>query len=1314
MRDSDSNFVCEKVLQSSQVHVHIASLLTELEESPPDLIWVCLAHTANTSANTTRNHTAVRLLLQKQLSMNHHIAVEAVSTNASIPGFYIQPQWLENYEQLRIANVWWCALGLKKTSVVNSKSSCPTTVTLSSFALPNRFLSCCGSAQRKHKGIRPRRTPVAYFLLSVKMLREAYVATFDAPVSAFPTDAKERSKHAAQQAKTTSASDKPNAKRKPAGVKTWHEDDGPGEHADNLVPPKPSKQIENVFDDCGDNVASILEADEKVYSMFELEIYSMCGSTKCPDDDSVDNCLDKMFSDEYLFWSFPGSDPTPESEQIEERPFSVFCDNFVAVYHVLKQQPGKRDVMELFGGKGETTKLAVRRKLLTGANFDIVCNIDLTDPFQIEHLWHYIRATQVEVIICAPPCTSFGPWARFNRVHHFDTWNYNHKIGLLLANLTAEICLYQLTKNRHFVIENPWSSEIWSLPLFIKLANLSGHWAYLDQCEIGLVDPQQIPTRKPTAFLASCEELIWRLRKTCKGNHAHVPLAGKVCGFSRCKFAQAWPKRLVELLVDGIIETIKRARPKTDFAFPARRVAVDSYGGEAAPRCPGCTSHAASHDPRHNRVRGVCKYPDVETVIWDCPACKSHLPSKHASHLLDATCQWSHARQRQGGPHQAQAVPSRLRDPRAPPSVPVVAPDSVPDNVIPPRIGGVPWIPESNAAIIAVLEAHKDRDGWHVYLKFNAINVWTNGRALRTPAPRFPDDMFKARSIYGLFPESVHPNGQWWCLEYFVDYNEPEHNLLRTCPTGYPVPVLIHVFHGEGSAPVLKDSRQDAATSSTDVPRRRQIPSAEPAEPVENGEEPELPPAAVPPAPLGDDDAPPAVPEWSTFDLGRCLRALRSDDNAIQARALKRLHLRWYHASSDKMLKLLRAAGVPSSALALVPNDVSSCKACRAWVRTSPRSITSTRLSTRFNEVVQFDILFVEDKVIGALIDESIRWEAAECLDSRRPDDILRFIVDRWLRIYGPMGTLLSDQEGGIASEQAAIWAERNNITLRLRPKGAHATIIERHHAMVRDIIHKIGTQAELERLDIPFNDKLSEAIFAKNIFLNVGGYSPFQALYGRFPAVLSDLETSSQSVVFDDSGSIAGASRSVIRLREIALSAMVEATALSRMRLAENYNSRLSGDLLGLEVGDSVDIHRTPANKDLSGWRGPCEVLSVGKLDSGVIDVRWGGRTMSCRIQDVRKTVLFVFLLDDGEPPIALIRQHLLNIHHGLQIVSWISNESGWQLSKGALESPALYNAILHVAANELGITRCIGARIGRGFHHLGGLNQVVTCFLV
>ena len=108
--------------------------------------------------------------------------------------------------------------------------------------------------------------------------------------------------------------------------------------------------------------------------------------------------------------------------------------------------------------------------------------------------------------------------------------------------------------------------------------------------------------------------------------------------------------------------------------------------------------------------------------------------------------------------------------------------------------------------------------------------------------------------------------------------------------------------------------------------------------------------------------------------------------------------------------------------------------------------------------------------------------------------------------LFGGPQSLLSDQEGGIASEQAAVWAEKWSISLRLRAKGQHATTVERHHEILRQHVHRILAQTRLEGLIVSVEDVIAEATFAKNALLQCNGATPYVALLGRHPNILSEL----------------------------------------------------------------------------------------------------------------------------------------------------------------------------------------------------------------
>ena len=94
--------------------------------------------------------------------------------------------------------------------------------------------------------------------------------------------------------------------------------------------------------------------------------------------------------------------------------------------------------------------------------------------------------------------------------------------------------------------------------------------------------------------------------------------------------------------------------------------------------------------------------------------------------------------------------------------------------------------------------------------------------------------------------------------------------------------------------------------------------------------------------------------DWSRFDVTQSLRALRSNNKAVQLRELRKLHLRWWHAPAKSMTNLIKNAGLSQEVLKEIPNIINTCRECRAWQAKGKTTIPSVTLSTHFNEIVEF------------------------------------------------------------------------------------------------------------------------------------------------------------------------------------------------------------------------------------------------------------------------------------------------------------------------------------------------------------------------
>ena len=94
------------------------------------------------------------------------------------------------------------------------------------------------------------------------------------------------------------------------------------------------------------------------------------------------------------------------------------------------------------------------------------------------------------------------------------------------------------------------------------------------------------------------------------------------------------------------------------------------------------------------------------------------------------------------------------------------------------------------------------------------------------------------------------------------------------------------------------------------------------------------------------------------------------------------------------------------------------------------KPLVKARMVEHFDYRVQTDLYFVWDKTYIILIDECIRYCTATRINSKLSSEWLRALFVGWVKFFGPMTILASDQEGAITSDQLGIACEKFGIKL--------------------------------------------------------------------------------------------------------------------------------------------------------------------------------------------------------------------------------------------------------------------------------------------
>ncbi|MDA8583231.1 hypothetical protein N9L68_03335 [bacterium] len=150
---------------------------------------------------------------------------------------------------------------------------------------------------------------------------------------------------------------------------------------------------------------------------------------------------------------------------------------------------------------------------------------------------------------------------------------------------------------------------------------------------------------------------------------------------------------------------------------------------------------------------------------------------------------------------------------------------------------------------------------------------------------------------------------------------------------------------------------------------------------------------------------------------------------------------------------------MPQAALNLIKDVVDTCRICRCWIKPIPKSIAPTRLSTELNQAVQWGILFYNDYMIRHIVDESTGFCTSSVLPGRSAQGLIRSISRDWIRFFGAPKLIVADGETGLDSEEARQWFDRIRSEVKPKAPGEHAQTVERHHALLRHILHKVEDQ---------------------------------------------------------------------------------------------------------------------------------------------------------------------------------------------------------------------------------------------------------------
>ena len=198
--------------------------------------------------------------------------------------------------------------------------------------------------------------------------------------------------------------------------------------------------------------------------------------------------------------------------------------------------------------------------------------------------------------------------------------------------------------------------------------------------------------------------------------------------------------------------------------------------------------------------------------------------------------------------------------------------------------------------------------------------------------------------------------------------------------------------------------------------------------------------------------------------------------------------------------------GVPEAVFELIPAVIAACIHCRKFKLPGHRPKAGAELAGWFNDNVLIDLFFLWDLIRLMIVDEATRYKVIEKLPNRTAYAIFAALLRGWIRYFGPMKNLVSDQEGGVTAEETAIACERYSINRVLKgcdPEGRHTGtgLAEKHiHLSKLSALKCLDVTTRMGLTEITREDVMFEVGMGQNILLEYGGYSPSQCVIGCNP----------------------------------------------------------------------------------------------------------------------------------------------------------------------------------------------------------------------
>ena len=342
-----------------------------------------------------------------------------------------------------------------------------------------------------------------------------------------------------------------------------------------------------------------------------------------------------------------------------------------------------------------------------------------------------------------------------------------------------------------------------------------------------------------------------------------------------------------------------------------------------------------------------------------------------------------------------------------------------------------------------------------------------------------------------------------------------------------------------------------------------------------------------------------------------------------QKRELFKIHRGVGHPPPNDFGRALRNAGVHRHLIRWAVKEL-RCPVCEGRVRPAAKRPGALPRCLKFNQVIGADLFEFPDSGFDKIVLNVICWgtgyQQACVLTDKRSETVRNAIASLWIKHYGWPHLMVTDQGPEFVGHEFATYVGENGCLQHYIDSQSpwQQGRTERAGDSLKEDIRDVLEQCAIT-LDAEFDLALTQAIDARNRYVNRSGFSAHQRVYGsslRLPgSLMSDDPVDRLAVAADPSTEFQRSAQ----IRDAAQRALFKHADHQAIDRASRARSRAIPKQ-DIKTGDTVYVWRNSIRTDrkIKGWVGPGLVVCINENGTSVW-VSMRGVLVKCNVDRVR-----------------------------------------------------------------------------------------------